>query len=107
MVVAASVKDILETLGAQNVFTATTESRALSVLSENDIALAVLDIKLEDQACKALALSCLEKKIPMIFATGYGSHPFDIKRFGNVPIVVKPYGSSQLARVINAAMMAA
>jgi len=67
--------------------------------------LGVVDINLQNKRCEALAYRCFNRNIPFLFATGYGTHPFDPRLFGNVPIVVKPYGQNQMARGIRTLMV--
>lgn len=103
--VALETKEILLTLGAEKVFVASSEADAFEVVENHKIALAIIDIKLQNKLCEALAYRCFNRNIPFLFATGYGTHPFDPRLFGNVPIVVKPYGESQMARGVRSLLV--
>ncbi len=101
-IITFDTEKILYGLGATDVILAESVDASLNAIDDNDLALAVLDIKLMNESCEEVAYKCLEASVPFFFASGYGSHRFDQSTFGNTLHVVKPYGKPQFERAIQA-----
>lgn len=66
---------------------------------DQPIDIAVLDANLNGQSVMPVAQALAERRIPFIFATGYGDTGAALAGF-NAPIVRKPYDVSQVAQAI-------
>jgi CheY-like chemotaxis protein len=106
--IASMIEDMLIELGHRVAATAGTVQKALTFLSGNECDLAVLDVNLGGdgnlrisrpyQVAELLAA----RKIPFIFATGYGS-PGISPEWAQVPVIQKPFDGTGLRRVLEQA----
>lgn len=101
MVIALDASDMLSHLGASHVHTASSVAEGLSVLSRQDLTLAVLDVNLGDEMSIPVIEKCLELGIPTVLATGYGANPDLDERFPDVAVLNKPYNSDSMKRVLS------
>ncbi|RDY67577.1 response regulator [Lysobacter soli] len=78
---------------------AATVEEALSILEQNEIHLAVVDINLAGTASYPVADALKARSIPFVFTTGYGQSglPEPYRAF---PIVQKPYRISRLEPIL-------
>jgi len=67
---------------------------------------AVLDFNLGDETSEAIADILTERRIPFVFATGYGDNGMIPLRFQHVPVVQKPVNGALLAARIGGAIKA-
>ena len=101
--IAMMVEDFLTDLGWDVIGFAGSLDRALAMAREADIDAAVLDVNLNGQLSFAAADILNQRHIPFIFASGYGSDGM-ARRFGNVPIVTKPFHREDLDHALRQAM---
>lgn len=94
--IANQMKGHAETLGAGHVFLASNNSHAISLISENTIDFAMLDINLAGNKSAQTASILVEKEIPFLFATGYGSGVEFLTGFPQIPVVTKPVTLARL-----------
>ena len=101
--VALLVEDMLQTLGydvaeiAPNLVAATTAAEA----GEFDVA--ILDVNLNGAMSNPVAEILMRRRIPFIFATGYGkAGPHDT--YAGAPSLQKPFEESDLSRALHQVM---
>ncbi|WP_407493314.1 HWE histidine kinase domain-containing protein [Pseudooceanicola sp. MF1-13] len=102
MVIALDASDMLAEMGADFVSTASRVSDAFQILQSQKIAFALLDVNLGDETSLPVVRHCLEKGIPAILATGYGSNTDLVEQFPTVPILKKPYTIESLRETLAA-----
>jgi CheY-like chemotaxis protein len=101
--VAMLIEDMLTDLGHHVVATSGSMSNARNLVSDKNADLAILDVYLNGEETYPFAASLTSRKIPFIFATGYGS--FGIKaEWSGVPVLQKPFQASELAEAIDRAI---
>jgi CheY-like chemotaxis protein len=101
--VAMMIEDMLEDLGHRVVATSGRMAEASKLASSASADLAILDVNLNGEETYPLAASLASRKIPFIFATGYGSSGIKAEWSG-VPVLQKPFQSRELAEAINHAV---
>lgn len=101
--VAMMIEDMLEDLGHCVLATSGRMPEASKLVSSASADLAILDVNLNGEETYPLAASLASRKIPFIFATAYGSSGIKAEWSG-VPVLQKPFQSSQLAEAINHAV---
>jgi len=102
MIVALTVEQALEDLGAIHVWTASHVDSADNILSREKIDLAILDVNLGDDTSFELATRLTAAGIPLFFASGYG-YGDDAglgNEFSGSLVLRKPYGKGDLHRAI-------
>lgn len=99
--VAMMVEDLLSDLGYVVVDVAGTLSRGLTLACDPSLALdgAVLDVNLGGEKVYPVAEALAIRRIPFIFATGYGVAGI-APDFAHVPALAKPYDRSALEKVL-------
>jgi CheY-like chemotaxis protein len=103
MMIAMLIEDMLDEFGCVLVGPATTVPRALELIGKESIDIAILDLNLDGQDTYAIADALQQKKIPFIFATGYGSTVLR-KKHGNRPILQKPFQQTDLEMALAEAL---
>jgi DNA-binding NtrC family response regulator len=92
--IALDIQQILESAGAADVscFSKTDEALA-AIASGAKFDLAVLDVKLGDDADTSLALAAAltEQGTPFVFLTGMRAADGPVSKFPEAPVVEKPY----------------
>jgi DNA-binding response OmpR family regulator len=101
--VAMMIEDMLIDLGHHVVATSGRMDDASKLASHANADLAILDVNLNGEETYPLATSLASRKIPFIFATGYGSSGIRAEWSG-VPVLQKPFQSRELAEAINLAI---
>ena len=101
--VAMMIEDMLTDLGHQVVATSGRMADASKLASDASADLAILDVNLNGEETYPLATSLAARKIPLIFATGYGTSGIRAEWSG-VPVLQKPFQSRELAAAINFAI---
>ena len=101
--VAMMIEDMLTDLGHEVVATSGRMPDASKLVSGASADLAILDVNLNGEETYPLADSLAARDIPFIFATGYGSSGIKAEWSG-VPVLQKPFQSSELAKAINLAI---
>jgi CheY-like chemotaxis protein len=95
MMIAMLIEDMLEEFGCKLVGPATSVPRALELIANESIEIAILDLNLNGQDTYAIADALQQKNVSFIFATGYGSAGLR-KEYENRPILQKPFQQKDL-----------
>jgi CheY-like chemotaxis protein len=101
--VAMLIEDMLIELGIEVVGPASKLEKALELAREAAIEAAVLDINIRGVLTFPVADLLLERGIPVIFATGYGSSVLP-ERFRRTQTLQKPFDQLQFAGALRAAL---
>lgn len=101
IVIALMVEDMLRELGARSVFHATTVAEALDILARVEPHCAVLDVNLGGDTAYAIAERLQARRIPFVFATGYGQHGI-ASRWQQQTVLQKPFEARLLAHALRA-----
>jgi CheY-like chemotaxis protein len=101
-IVAAMAEDMLTELGATVLGPANTILKALDLAKTCAFDAAVLDVNMNGDRIDPVADVLRARRIPMVFATGYGTCAFDSAH--EAPILDKPYTQEQLARALARAL---
>ncbi|WP_312858549.1 HWE histidine kinase domain-containing protein [Rhizobium sp. G21] len=100
MLIAMDAEMMLSTEGLRNFRTASSVTEALSMLDRFHPTVAVLDVNLGDETSIPIAAALRRMNVPFLFATGYGDGGVIPEQFQDVPVIRKPYASSELAQAI-------
>jgi CheY-like chemotaxis protein len=101
--VALLVEDMLQTLGFQVVEIAPNIGAATTAAEAGDFDVAILDVNLNGAMSNPVAEILTRRKIPFIFATGYGkSGPHE--HYVDAPSLQKPFEEADLGRALSAAL---
>lgn len=98
-IIAFAIEDMLTDLGCQVVGPAFNLSEAEQLAAEALLDAAILDVNLNDQRSYSAAAVLLGRRIPFIFATGYGEDRVDWDH-GGALILAKPYRQDQVAAAL-------
>lgn len=96
LIIAMDGADMLAALGAAPVYTASNTREAIRLIETHPLAVAILDVNLGDENSLPAAQACLDRGIPIIFATGYGAEGSVMAAFPKTVIVRKPYTIEQI-----------
>ena len=96
---ADELRRILAQLGIEVVGPAATLDGGLHLLVNTQIDFAVLDVHLRDSDAFAISATLLERRIPLLFATGYGEAQIS-PQCANVPRLEKPFDPLALVAAI-------
>lgn len=94
--IALDAEDSLREMGASDVVLAASNGVAGKAIDNGDIEFAVLDFNLGRENSLPTAERLRQEGIPFVFASGYGGDGTIPDRFSEIPIIVKPYGTSQM-----------
>ena len=97
-IVAMMACDMLEDMGATVVGPAMTLGAALSLAETAELDAAVLDINLNGARSDVAAEVLARRKIPFLFATGYGAA--GRKDTTGAPVLDKPYTEQALKKIL-------
>jgi PAS domain S-box-containing protein len=97
-IVALAVNDSLTDLGFSVIGPFTRVSDACRALQDQQVDAAILDVNLDGEMVYSLAEMLKDRKIPFVFATGYGAESID-SRFEHIPVLPKPIEKNMLRRV--------
>ncbi len=98
--IALDAEDKLRELGAADVTLASTNAGAGAALDGGKIELAMLDFNLGKENSLPTATRLMEEGIPFVFASGYGGDDTIPSQFDDIPVILKPYASQQIAQAI-------
>ncbi len=98
LIIALDAEDILRRLGARHVSAEGSVAEALEVIDGNRPDIAILDINLGDHNSFAIADRLVERKVPFMFATGYGEQLLLPLEHRARTVLQKPYTMASLAR---------
>ena len=104
ILIALDAEDMLITLGATDVQTASSVLEAFQKLDVGTVEFAVLDVNLGGETTEAVAHRLSRGGVPFLFATGYGETAELTALFPGAVILQKPYEVTALRGAINRAM---
>jgi len=104
LVIALDAEALLTDCGFAEVDTASTSAEALRTLAATTPDIAVLDVNLGSGTSFAVADELERRKIPFIFATGYGDQTMVPQRLKYVPVARKPYDRESLMEALQNAL---
>ena len=99
------VGEIAEDLGWKVDGSAQTEADAFALLNRSVPSLALLDINLGLTTSLAVAASCRDRGIPVVFITGYSAKEVS-PLCGGAPVLAKPFSPEDLDQALRRAMVA-
>ena len=101
MIIALDAEDVLKELGARKVATAAGTVRALDLVQQENFDFALLDVNLGSDNSLSVADALAARKVPFVFATGYGDGNIFLRDHEKVPVISKPYGQDELQDVLS------
>ncbi len=101
MMIALDAQTMLQNCGAE-VELAATASDARRAIKLNTFDAAILDVNLYTETSFPIAEDLLARKIPFVFATGYGETVVVPERFKHVHVISKPYVEDALRAALAA-----
>lgn len=99
MLVLMNIEGALADLGCGAVSAAATVDRALALMEAQRFDLAMLDVNLGGETSYLVADTLALRSIPFAFSTGYSQHRIEA-RFGDRPVLRKPYTEEQMGAVL-------
>ena len=96
------LEDMLLDLGCEVVGPAGRLSAATALAEQEEIDLAILDVNVAGEPVYPLVDALAKKGVPFVFSTGYGSSGIQ-ERYRNRPVLQKPFGQNDLARLLTSA----
>ena len=99
MMVLMNIEGALADMGCAAVSVAATVDDALVLLKAGSFDVAMLDVNLGGEASYNVADALALRSIPFVFSTGYGLHGIEA-RFGDRPVLRKPYSDQQLGAAL-------
>ncbi|MES2290344.1 MAG: HWE histidine kinase domain-containing protein [Pseudomonadota bacterium] len=106
MIIALDCEDNLRDLGAQEIYTAPSADRAISMIEERAFHFALLDFNLGDGTSARAASALLRRNVPFVFASGYGDILDVSEELSGIDVIRKPYSIATLATAVVAALPA-
>jgi CheY-like chemotaxis protein len=97
-IVAAMAEDMLTELGATVIGPANSLAAGLHLAETDTIDAAVLDVNMDGERIDPVAAALSARRIPIVFATGYGDDP--LGRAHAALVLDKPYTQDQLAAAL-------
>ena len=97
-IVALAVNDSLTELGFSVIGPFSRVSDACRALQDSQVDAAILDVNLDGEMVYSLAEILTARKIPFVFATGYGAESIE-PRFEHIPVLQKPIEKDMLRRM--------
>lgn len=102
-IIAMLLEDMLADLGHQVVATAGRMPQATKLASELPVDLAIVDVNLNGEQTYPLAAILTARRVPFVFATGYGLAGIR-EEWRGVPTLQKPFQAWELAEAISRAV---
>ncbi|WP_173575709.1 HWE histidine kinase domain-containing protein [Acetobacter fallax] len=106
LLIAMEVEEALLDFGAADVTTVSSVDEGLDAMHANPPDAAVLDVNLDGKTSVGLARRLRERGVPFVFATGYMDRSMIPDEFHNVPVIRKPYATSEIVTVLGALLSA-
>ena len=97
-IVALAVNDSLTDLGISVLGPFSRVSDACRALQDHQVDAAILDVNLDGEMVYSLAEMLTARRIPFVFATGYGAESIK-SRFEHIPVLQKPIEKDMLTRL--------
>lgn len=89
------LESLLESLGCRIVGPASSLADAVRFAADADFDVGLLDVNIGGQRVYPVAERLIERGIPFVFSTGYGTEGLD-RRWHTAPVLVKPFTARQL-----------
>jgi CheY-like chemotaxis protein len=99
---AMELEQTLLAFGCQPVGPVAGLDQAMSLALHEDLDGALLDVELQGQLVFAVAEELQRRRIPMIFASGYGTDDVFPAAFVHHPRLPKPFGEDDIRRALTA-----
>jgi CheY-like chemotaxis protein len=99
MTIALLIEDMLTELGHKVVGMAMRLPQAMEMARNIEADLAILDVNLDGRMSFAVADTLNNRRIPFIFATGYGSAGI-MPSYSDRPLIKKPFALAELQNAI-------
>ena len=96
--VAAMIEDMLAAVGATVIGPASSVAEGLVLAAQEDIDAAVLDVNIRGETIDTVADLLRARRVPIVFATGYGESTAAAVRDDHV--LDKPYSQGALTRAV-------
>nr|WP_246359719.1 HWE histidine kinase domain-containing protein [Stakelama sediminis] len=100
LIIAMDVEDILTRLGVDHVIVASSVPQALDAIETQSIDFGLLDINLGTETSLPIADALLDRKVPFVFASGYGEQFNAPAQHADVRILQKPYTAANIASIL-------
>lgn len=100
MVVAMLVEDMIADLGYEVAGIVSRVDDAMKLVDSHDFDVAVLDVHLNGRLIFPFADALAERRIPFVFATGYGERGIP-REHSNWPVLQKPFRAEDLKRALD------
>lgn len=95
--IALELERIAEECGAKSVHVVSTVAELLFwIESQPPCDIAILEVKARGTSSLDAASLMLQRGVPIVFATAYDQQRSGIAGFADVPVVLKPYGKTQI-----------
>ncbi|HVY04519.1 MAG TPA: response regulator [Burkholderiales bacterium] len=103
--IALDIERMLEAAGATAIASAAQVAEALAMLDKDaPFDAVVLDLKLDRESSLPVAEWLMNAGIPFVFLTGAPTEANETSRFGNAPVVAKPFDSAALIAALTLIM---
>ncbi|HBS77198.1 response regulator [Stutzerimonas stutzeri] len=99
------LEDMLQDIGCEHVELVPRFAEGMQAAENGDFDLAVLDVNLDGVSSFPIADRLIDRNIPLVFATGYGSVGMD-PRYAHIPTLQKPFFFSDLEQIVRRALAA-
>lgn len=99
MMVLLNIESMLADLGCEAISVAATVESALALVDAERFDCAMLDVNLGGQTSYSIADALVIRRIPFVFSTGYSDDRIAV-RFGDRPVLKKPYSDEELAAAL-------
>jgi len=96
VIIAMEAEDALRVLGFGECHVAGSVRAAKAIVDKAVISFAMLDVNLGQETSEQIAELLHAKRVPFIFASGYGDRSFTTARFNGVPVITKPYSERDI-----------
>lgn len=104
LVIAMDVENVLAEHGAKTVDTVATSAEALRIVASKELDVAILDVNLGIGTSIPVAEELERRKVPFIFATGYGDTAMIPRSMAAVPVLRKPHDAESLIAALSSAL---
>jgi DNA-binding response OmpR family regulator len=102
--IAEQLVEMIRALGGEAIGPVSSVASGVDRLEqEGPVHAAVLDVDLRGEPVYPLARALRERHVPIVFCTGYGRGVLG-EEWGEVPILEKPFGMSEFASAVTAAL---
>ena len=100
MLIGMLLEDMLTDLGHEVAAVVPRLKEAMAAAERDSFDLAILDVHLHGESAFPVAEVLIAKKIPFVFATGYGERGLP-ENYRGRPVLQKPFAKDDLERVLN------